>query len=98
MTTATALTLDRGTHDSAEEGACLLELVSLLAGEEFSDAPRCVSPVLANAGRAWNDSLGDEERERLLGDAGPARRPGAAQRRPGQERRLGGGGGAGACG
>ncbi|HEV7465859.1 MAG TPA: hypothetical protein VGP96_06140, partial [Candidatus Dormibacteraeota bacterium] len=69
MTTATALTLDRGTHDSAEEGACLLELVSLLAGEEFSDAPRCVSPVLANAGRAWNDSLGDEERQRLLGYA-----------------------------
>jgi hypothetical protein len=69
MTTATALTLDRGTHDTAEEGACLLELVSLLAGEEFSDAPRCVSPVLANAGRAWNDSLGDEERQRLLGYA-----------------------------
>jgi hypothetical protein len=69
MTTATALTLDRGTHDSADEGACLLELVSVLAGEEFSDAPGCVSPVLANAGRAWNDSLGDDERQRLLGYA-----------------------------
>jgi hypothetical protein len=70
MTTATALTLDRGTHDSADEGACLLELVSVLAGEAFSDAPGCVSPVLANAGRAWNDSLGDDERQRLLAYAG----------------------------
>ena len=60
------LVLARGGHPSPSQGVCLLEAVSWLAGEPFSDHPECVSPVLAAFGRALNDALPDAERQRLL--------------------------------
>ena len=61
------ITLKAGQHNSLEDGACLLELTSYLAGEPWSDHPACVSPVLAAFGRTWTDGLrNDEERTRLL--------------------------------
>jgi hypothetical protein len=59
------LQLLAGGHDSIDEGACLLEAVSYVAGEPWSDHPRCVSPVLAAFGRSWNDVLDDATRQRL---------------------------------
>ena len=60
------LTLSSGAHDSPEKGHCLLEVVSLFAGEEFGDHPECVDPALAEFGRVWNDGLrSDDEREQL---------------------------------
>lgn len=41
------LKLDSGNHSSPEHGHCLLEVVSMFAGEDFGDSPRCVDPVLA---------------------------------------------------
>ena len=58
--------LRSGAHDTFENGACLLEAVSYVAGEPFSDSPSCVCPVLAAFGRSWNDTLDDEARNRLL--------------------------------
>jgi len=52
-----AITLSPGGHKNIEEGACLLEAASYLAGEPFSDHPQCVSPVLAAFGRAVNDGV-----------------------------------------
>jgi len=43
-----------------------MEVVSLLAGEPFSDHPECASPVLGVFLRSWNDSLDDDERQDLL--------------------------------
>ena len=60
------LTLGHGKHDRWEEGACLLEAVSYVAGEPFTDYPLCVCPALATFGRAWNDALDDEARNRIL--------------------------------
>jgi hypothetical protein len=60
-----ALTLDNGGHDSPDEGHCLLEVVSMFAGEPFGDSPACVDPVLAEFGRTWNDGLPDDERQQL---------------------------------
>ena len=60
-----ALHLDEGSHKSPEQGHCLLEVVSMLAGEKFGDSPRCVDPVLAAFGRSWNDRLPDDERQSL---------------------------------
>jgi hypothetical protein len=60
------LTLKEGKHDSFDDGVCLLELTSWLAGEPFTDHPQCVDPVLAAFGRSWNDALGDADRDRLL--------------------------------
>ncbi len=43
----------------------MVELASMLAGEAFSDRPRCVDPVLAAFLRAFNDRLGHVSRQRL---------------------------------
>ena len=60
------VTLHKGLHDDPSEGHCLLEVVSMFAGEPFSDSPDCVCPVLAEFGRSWNDGLTDNAaREQL---------------------------------
>ncbi|MEF3068012.1 hypothetical protein [Pandoraea apista] len=58
--------LSAGSHDSDSGEHCLLEVVSMFAGEPFGDSPICVDPVLAAFGRAWNDGMRtDEERAQL---------------------------------
>jgi len=57
--------LTKGKHSSAEEGACVMELASMLAGEPFSDHPASVCPVIGSFLRAYNDSIGDERRQDL---------------------------------
>ena len=58
--------LARGRHKTAGHEACVMELVSFLNEEEWSDHPRCVQPVLAAAARAVNDRVSDEGRQRLV--------------------------------
>ncbi len=60
-----AINLKSGAHSSIDEGACLMEAVSYLAGEEFSDHPKCVSPVLGTFGRGLNDVLPADLRQEL---------------------------------
>ena len=61
-----AIVLNAGGHDSPENGHCLLEVVSMLSGEPFSDSPKCVDPVLSSFGIGWNDGMrSDEERAQL---------------------------------
>ena len=43
-----------------------MELASMLAGEPFSDSPRCADPVLAAFLRAFNDRLSHRDRQRLV--------------------------------
>jgi hypothetical protein len=57
--------LERGKHSSPASGACVMELASMLAGERFSDQPRCVCPVVAALLRRVNDALDDERRQTL---------------------------------
>jgi hypothetical protein len=61
--------LRRGRHSSPDQGACVVELASMLAGEPFSDHPRSVCPVIAAYMRALNDGLGDLDRQDLYGYA-----------------------------
>jgi len=49
-----------GKHRRPEQGSCLMEYVSVLAGERFSDRPRCTAPVLARLARHANDRLRHE--------------------------------------
>lgn len=58
--------LSRGAHLSPEAGACFMEYVSLLAGEPWSDQPRCTHPVLAELARMVNDSTTQAGRTRLV--------------------------------
>lgn len=54
-----------GGHTSVRHGACVMELVGWVAGETFSDHPRCACPVLTEFLVEWNDRIGDQAR-RLL--------------------------------
>lgn len=57
--------LSKGKHASPGEGACVMELASMLAGEPFSDRPASVCPVIAGFMRAYNDRVDDERRQDL---------------------------------
>lgn len=57
--------LARGRHAGPQDGACVMELTSILAGECFSDHPRCTHPVLAAVARAVNDTVSDSRRDTL---------------------------------
>src|ERR687896_348334 len=51
--------LSQGKHRGPDHGACVMELSSMLAGEAFSDRPRCVDPVIAGFLRTYNDGIDD---------------------------------------
>lgn len=57
--------LSRGAHRSSSEGACLMEYVSHLAGETFSDQPPCTDPTLTAVARRVNDHTSDSARAQL---------------------------------
>ena len=57
--------LSAGRHRGKRKGVCLMELTSILAGEHFSDHPRCTDPVLAAVARAVNDYSSHAARQRL---------------------------------
>jgi hypothetical protein len=61
-----SLRLEPGSHSSPREGVCVVELASLLGGEEFSDRPRCVCAVIAAFMRSWNDRTAHADRQRLV--------------------------------
>jgi hypothetical protein len=63
--------LQAGAHLGPEDGACLMEYVSVLAGAGFSDRPRCTDPTLAALARLVNDSCTDARRP-MLGSLAPA--------------------------
>jgi hypothetical protein len=58
--------LTPGRHRDPRDGRCLLELVSVLAGERWTDHPRCVHPVLASIARRANDACSDAGRDALI--------------------------------
>jgi len=57
--------LSKGKHASPEDGACVMELASMLAGEPFTDHPASVCPVIGSFLRAYNDSLEEDDRQDL---------------------------------
>jgi hypothetical protein len=80
--------LSKGKHASPENGACVMELASMLAGERFTDHPRSVSRVIAAFLRGYNDLLDEDRRQdlyvyasRCVGTAGSPLRERARVRR-----------------
>ncbi len=57
--------LGRGRHRNPKRGACFMELASYLAGERWTDHPKCTHPLLAMLARAVNDLTVDAERPKL---------------------------------
>jgi len=58
--------LAHGGHSTRGENLCAMEWAAYLAGEEHTDHPPCVSPVIAAFVRRWNDDLNDDARNQLL--------------------------------
>src|SRR5258705_378604 len=66
MSTPDALPLlTPGAHLDPADGACLMELVSVLAGQRWSDQPTCTDPTLATIARVVNDGLSHPARQSL---------------------------------
>lgn len=72
--------LARGRHQRPEDGVCVMELASMLAGEPFTDRPRTVCRVIAAVLRCCNDRFDSTTRQLLfryaadsVGTAGNAR-------------------------
>ena len=63
---AAITTLATGKHEADSAKMCAMEAVAYIAGEPWSDAPACASPVIAAFVRRWNDALPDADRTRLL--------------------------------
>jgi hypothetical protein len=57
--------LSKGKHASPDDGACVMELASMLSGEPFSDHPASACPVIGSFLRAYNDSIDDDRRQDL---------------------------------
>jgi hypothetical protein len=60
-------TLTAGRHGRLQDGACLMEYVSVLAGERFSDRPRCTHSGLATLAHLVNDHVVHDDVRRDLG-------------------------------
>jgi hypothetical protein len=58
-------TLGRGRHRNPRRGACFMEMASYLAGERWSDHPRCTHSLLAAMARLVNDNTPDADRQEL---------------------------------
>jgi hypothetical protein len=58
--------IQAGAHGTPEDGACLMEYVSVLAGSDFNDHPRCTDPTLAAVARYVNDSCTETGRQTLV--------------------------------
>ena len=59
--------LDKSCHTGPDEGACVMEAVSYVAGEPWSDKPACACSVIGGFLRGWNDKLPNVPvRDRLL--------------------------------
>jgi hypothetical protein len=57
--------LGKGKHSSPDDGACVMELASMLAGEHFTDHPESACPAIGSFLRAYNDSIDDGRRQDL---------------------------------
>jgi hypothetical protein len=57
--------LSRGRHRNPRKGACFMEMASYLAGERWSDHPKCTHPLVATVARLVNDNTSDDHRSDL---------------------------------
>jgi hypothetical protein len=55
--------LSVGHHRCAEDGVCVMELASMLAGDPFSDRPPSVCRVIAALLRSYNDRAGTRRQD-----------------------------------
>lgn len=54
--------LSHGGHSNPKQGACVMEMVSYIAGEAWSDRPECVNDTIQEIARQVNDFVSDDNR------------------------------------
>lgn len=54
--------LSHGGHKNPKDGACVMEMVSYIAGEHWTDRPDCVHEVIQEIARNVNDFVSDDNR------------------------------------
>ena len=59
------IALASGSHSGPNGEACVMEAVSYVAGEPWSDHPVCASPIITSFLISWNDSMNNEDRQML---------------------------------
>ncbi len=59
------ITLDKGSHESPEQGMCFIEFADWLAGGKGRDNAPTVSPVIRSFGIAVNDAWSEPQRQKL---------------------------------
>jgi hypothetical protein len=64
-TTFQTVRLSRGKHRSSDDGACVMELASMIAGEPFTDRPQSVCRTIAALLRSYNDMVRTSRRQDL---------------------------------
>jgi len=60
------LTLQSGSHQTREDGVCIMEAVAWLAGETHTDRPQCASSIITNYAMDLNDTWNDTQRQKLI--------------------------------
>lgn len=59
-------TLSSGSHGRNSGKACVMEYVSVLTGDRWTDFPACTNPVIARVAQIVNDTLSNEDRHLLV--------------------------------
>lgn len=57
--------ITEGSHTNAGEGACIMEMVSFLNGDEWTDYPTCTYKVISSLAQTVNDYI-DNDKDRQL--------------------------------
>jgi len=58
--------LHRGNHRPYDDRKCAMEMISFLAGEQHTDHPQCVCPIIGSYVRIGNDSMDEKNRKLLI--------------------------------
>src|SRR6516165_6729745 len=58
--------LRSGVGKTPSEGGCIMQVIDWISSNSWTDNPECVHPVLRSLAIRVNDSLGDDERQKLL--------------------------------
>jgi hypothetical protein len=66
MIDVSSIWLDKGIHSEGAPGACLMEHVALMLGEQKSYKPEAISPVVASIAGNVNDRLDHGPRQELV--------------------------------
>lgn len=58
--------LSGGSHDDPSQGACVMEMVSFMSGDKWTDFPECTDYGIAIVAQNVNDKLTDEDRHLIM--------------------------------